>query len=422
MNEHETKKVETITDRLLSMAPIRGEKHPRWKETQDPLDRLSIALDVLQGSLAGSLFDRAETRKFELAVENASDQIVITDRDGLILFANRALETVTGYSPQTAHGKNIDSKDLWLNHMPQSFFDEFWQRVKQEKKPYKRVFSNKRANGQEYISEMNVTPVLDSVLNLRYVVIIERDITEAKKLEQAKDTFLSVASHELQTPLTAIHWYVEMLKSQDFGALNHKQMEFVMTINQVTKQLSDLVKMLLNTSRIDVGSVAVKPEPVDIKAVIETVVKEIQGGIAEKNLALVQKYPAKIQKIPLDKNLIQVAFTNLLSNAVKYNKREGKISILVSALKNGYRIEVSDTGMGIPPSQQDRIFSRMFRADNARTSNIQGTGLGLYITKWVVESAGGTIGFTSVVDEGTTFVITLPFTGMAEKKGTKTLD
>lgn len=422
MNSTESKLIQALTDRILTVAPIRGEQHPKWKTAQDPLDRLTIAVDVLQQGMASYLFNRAEMRKFELAIENASDQIVITDPDGFILFANRAMEKMSGYSPETAHGKNIDSKEAWLGSMPESFFAEMWRTVREEKTPFNRTIQNKKTNGQEYISELHVAPVLDGGMNLRYVVLIERDVTQEKKLEQAKDTFLSIASHELQTPLTAIHWHVEMLKSRDFGELNGKHHEFVQTIDDVTKKLSSLVKMLLNTSRIDVGSVAINPEPTNIKTVFEAVFKELEGQIGEKKLSVRQQYPSKMRMISLDKNLIHVAFINLLSNAVKYNKEKGSISVKVIPLKTGYRIRVSDTGMGIPASQHDRIFSRMFRADNARMANIQGTGLGLYITKWVVESAGGTIEFTSVIDEGTTFTMTLPFTGMTAKKGTKTLD
>jgi two-component system sensor histidine kinase VicK len=422
MNELETKNIGALADRILSMIPIRKGRSLPEKDGQDPLKRLSFALDVLQEGMASSLFDRAENRKFELAVENASDQIVITDPDGLILFANRAMEKISGYSSREARGKLITAKHVWLEAMPEAFFNEIWKTLKQEKKEIKRAVKNKKANGEAYISEMHIAPVLDSGQNLRYIVIIERDITEVKKLEQAKDTFLSVASHELQTPMTAIHWYLEMIKSEDFGKLNLKQKEFVQTIDQVTKQLSGLVKMLLNTSRIDVGSVAIKPEPINIQLSLEAALKEAQGSIEEKTLTVTQEYPDKMLPIPLDKNLIQVAFRNLITNAIKYNKENGSISVNTSETPSGYQVEISDTGMGIPSSQHDRIFSRMFRADNARGANIQGSGLGLYITKWIVESAGGSITFTSKENEGTTFAVTLPFTGMTATKGTKTLD
>lgn len=421
MNDQEAKRLTQLTERVLEMASIQKTQAPKWKESQDLIDRLKASLDIFQNSVLGSLLDSAETQKFELAFEHASDQIVITDPEGRILYANRALERITGYDRQQARGKTIGDKDLWSGSMPASFFAELWQTVKEKKIDFKGEVQNVRANGEAYVSEIHVAPVWGTLKQIRYLVIIERDITETKKLEQAKDNFLSIASHELQTPLTAIHWHVEMLKSDDFGELNGQQKEFVQTIDQITKQLSDLVKMLLNTSRIDVGSVAVKPEPVSLKAVIEQVVTELQGSFKEKKISVMRHFPPRMRTIPLDKILMNVAFTNLLSNGVKYNKNGGSISVSVSAEKTGYRVGVADTGMGIPLHQHDRIFSRMFRADNARMSNIQGSGLGLYITKWIVESAGGTISFSSVEGKGTTFTFTIPFTGMAAKKGTKTL-
>lgn len=422
MNEQDAKRLDRLTDRVLDIASVKTGKPSKLKVSQDSIERLTEAVNIMQESMLGSLLDRAEMQKFELAFENASDQIVITDPEGLILYANKALEKTSGYSPKQVRGKTIGDKSLWSGKMPSSFFDGIWRTIREGKTDFKGEVQNRRANGEDYISEIHVAPVLDSSQKVRYLVIIERDITEAKKLEQAKDNFLSIASHELQTPLTAIHWHVEMIKSQDFGPLNAQQTEFVQTIEQITKQLSGLVKMLLNTSRIDVGSVAIKPEPMNLKSVIETVITEIQGSIKERKITVKQRYPAKIRAIPLDKNLIYVALTNLFANAVKYNKEKGTISVSVEATKAAYRVRISDTGMGIPANQQDRIFSRMFRADNARMANIQGSGLGLYITKWIIESAGGTIGFTSTMNKGSTFIFTIPFTGMTLRKGTKTLE
>lgn len=422
MNESETQRLTRLTNLVIDMASVRGAVQPKWKSSQDSIDRLAGALKLLQERLWDTLFDNVETQKFAQAFENASDQIVIADERGTILNANKALKRVSGYAPKDVRGKSIDAPDLWYGKMPRTFFVELWKTVREKQKDFKREIECQHADGSTYVSEVHVSPVWDEAKNLRYLVIIEHDITQQKRLEQAKDNFLSIASHELQTPLTAIHWHIEMLKNQELGELNEKQQEFIETIEQVSKRLSSLVKMLLNTSRIDVGSVAIKPQPVDLRSVAQTALKQMQGAIAQKRLKIKEQYPKSIKKIPLDKNLIQVALSNLLSNAVKYNKDRGSVTVEIQKTKDGYTVSVSDTGIGIPANQHANIFDRLFRADNARISNIEGSGLGLYITRWIAESAGGTISFVSKEGKGSTFTLFVPLAGMTAKKGAKTLE
>lgn len=183
----------------------------------------------------------------------------------------------------------------------------------------------------------------------------------------------------------------------------------------------ELVNALLNVSRLELGTFVVEPEPTDIVEVAKACAKEFKLQISEKKLVLQEKYDPDIPSISADPKLLNIVFGNLLSNAVKYNPDGGSIKLSISKANGRLSIVVADTGYGIPKNQQDKIFSKLFRADNVREKDTEGTGLGLYIVKSIIDHSGGKIWFESKENKGTTFYVTLPLAGMKKKEGTKAL-
>lgn len=251
-----------------------------------------------------------------------------------------------------------------------------------------------------------------------------QDITKEQEVDQAKTEFVSLASHQLRTPLSAINWYSEMLLSGDSGKLNQQQQELMQQVADSNRRMIDLVGSLLNVSRIDLGTFAVDPVPTDFKAVAESVLGELQAPIATKNLKVTTWYAPELPLIPADPKLLRMVFQNLLSNAVKYTPEKGEIRLAVGPEPSGkeVRITVADTGFGIPLNAQEKIFTKLYRADNAREKDADGNGLGLYIVKSIVEQSQGKIWFESQENKGTTFFVHLPLSGMRKKTGAKALE
>jgi len=357
-----------------------------------------------------------DLQKFKLAVENVSDQVIITDPEGMVIYVNKAIEIMTGYTVMEAIGKKAAA--LWKSPMPKEFYQKMWDVIKNKKQNFVGDLRNRRKNGEVYDAKISISPVLDSHGEIIFFVGIERDITKEKMIDRAKTEFVSLASHQLRTPLSTINWYTEMLLSGDAGEINKEQKEFLEAVYGGSKRMVDLVNALLNVSRIEMGALAIEPEPVDLAEVVDSVLADIQPKIIERKTQIVKKYD-KLPMINLDPKLIRIVFQNLLTNAVKYTPVSGKVEMSMKKDDKEVLITVSDNGLGIPSSQQEKIFSKLFRADNARAKGAEGNGLGLYIAKSVVENCGGKIWFTSKEGSGSSFYFTIPLSGLTKRSGNR---
>lgn len=371
------------------------------------------------------IYGQTETEKdlqrFKLAVENASDHIIITDKEGFIVYANKSVERITGFSNNEIIGKKAGSKDLWGGLMGKSFYDGMWDIIKNKKEPFYGEIKNRRKDGSEYYAYLSVSPVLDKRGEVQFFVGIERDMTREKEIDKAKTEFVSLASHQLRTPLSAISWYTEMLLNGDAGEINEKQKEYLNEVYYGNQRMIDLVNALLNVSRIEMGSFIVEPEEVDVVTLFNSVVLELKQKIEQKRLNVVTNFSKNFPKLFLDKKLMRIILQNIFSNAVKYTQEMGTISIGAKVESGFLEVEVKDNGFGIPKDEQVKIFDKLFRATNVREKETDGTGLGLYIVKSILDHSGGSISFESVENEGTTFVVKIPSTGMSKKDGERQL-
>ncbi|MEK9186495.1 MAG: PAS domain-containing sensor histidine kinase, partial [Patescibacteria group bacterium] len=403
-----------ITDRKLAEADLK-------KHNLELIDAQKALVNLLEDlKLEKGKFEllTIELNKFQLAVENSFEHVIITDPEGIILYVNKAAEKNTGY----LRGEIIGQKpSLWGRQMNKEFYESLWRTIKLEKKPFSGELRNRRKNGDIYEVDLQAFPVLDGNGNIRFFVGIERDITEQKKLEDARTNFISIASHQLRTPLTSIKWITELLLAGDIGALREKQKEYVGDLYASSKRMIDLVNGLLNIARIESAEIKIKSETVDLANIYATLLKEFEPLILQKHHSFFLEIKEGFPRFKTDPNIFREVLKNLLSNAIKYTLEGGVIK--TGALVNGDEviISVKDNGLGIPKAQQSRIFQKFFRADNVVRMNTDGTGLGMYIVKSLVELLEGKIRFESEENIGTTFSVTLPLKGPDEHEGTKTL-
>ncbi|HBT74979.1 TPA: hypothetical protein DEB29_03200 [Candidatus Wolfebacteria bacterium] len=394
-------------------------------DSRDELGDLGASFNEMAKNLEGShmILEKKiqevteDLEKFKLAVEGASDHIIITDKEGIILYANKAAEEITGYSIDEMKGNR---PSLWGKQMPAEFYRRMWRTIKEDRQSFHGEVTNKRKNGQLYIAESHISPIFDEKQNLYGFVGVERDITRQKEIDKSKTEFVSIASHQLRTPLTIINWYVEMLTTSN-TELSEKQRQYLDEIMRASKRMIDLVNALLNVSRIDMGTFMVDVQPLDFASVMNETLKDLAPQITSKKLQITKNYGEQLPQINADPKLLRMVFQNLLTNAVKYTQESGVIVIALNEHDGDILISIKDTGLGIPIDQQSKIFTKFFRADNARAKEPDGNGLGLYIIKSLIEYSSGKVWFESEENKGTTFYVSLPLTGMKAKQGTRPL-
>lgn len=383
------------------------------------------AKHVLQRELAITTRKLEEEKVVDDAMlDSIGDGVIGINDNGQITFFNNRAELMLGWKESEVLGKFI----IHVLKMTDSQDNE----ILPEKRPIRsamfsktRVISNDlfyvRKDGTKFPVSVTATPV---VVYNRVIggIDVFRDITKEKEIDRMKTEFISLASHQLRTPLSAMKWFSELLLDGEAGELNQEQKNFVKNISESNERMIELVNSLLNISRIESGRIIIDPSPTDLVNLVQEVVAEISPKIEAKHHSVVISAHHKLPLVNIDKKLVRHVYMNLLTNAIKYTPEKGEIIVLIS--KKGEEIvsQISDNGYGIPKREQENVFKKFFRAENVVKVETDGTGLGLYLAKSIVESSGGKMWFESAENEGTTFWFTLPARGIKPKKGEVTIN
>lgn len=369
--------------------------------------------------------------KDEAIIDSIGDAVFACDTDGKILIFNNVAERLTGISEKEALGRSYHDIITFVRESDGQKGPDFIMEAMTGDKITKMMnHTILVSNDGRRIPVINsASPFKNSQGVIMGCVAVFHDVTHEREIDRAKTEFVSLASHQLRTPLSTINWYSELLLSDKSGGLlNQKQYQYAREIYDASRRMVILVNTLLDVSRLEMGTFTVEPESVRIGDVVDTSIEELKPQIAKKKLVLGKTYDPDTPSIQADPKLLSIIFQNLLSNAVKYTPDEGRIHITIEKEKGDILIKVADTGIGIPEDQKNKIFTKLFRADNVHKIDPDGTGLGLYIVKEILKAIGGKIWFESNTGEGlpagrqgTTFFVMLPKSGMARKGGTRQL-
>ena len=238
--------------------------------------------------------------------------------------------------------------------------------------------------------------------------VIARMLDQVIKLNKMKSEFVSVASHQLRTPLSAIRWESELLLSKFRKGLDKKQLENIRNIESLSRKMTRLVNDLLDVARIEQRRMILRKQRFDFAKSARKTLSDLKPSMEQKNIELILDFDRKLPMAFGDPEKINLVVENLVTNAFKYTTSGGKIEIKVFKKGNYLIFEVKDNGVGIPEEQHDRVFEKFFRSDNAAKYQTEGTGLGLYIAKNIVEHLGGSVWFQSIENVGSMFSFSLP--------------
>lgn len=411
-------------DELGILASFVNSMATKLKSSYGILDR---TVDKKTAELARQVIEtREQIAKDEALLASIGDGVIATNEKAQIIIANASAQEML-----LSGESEIVGQDAYV--VLRAYNDKN-EELTSSQHPIRRVIETKkkvsisvsdaiqfaRKDQSRIAVSITATPV---TFNERMigVVIVFRDATREREIDRMKTEFISLASHQLRTPLAAIRWYTSMLLVGDVGALSPQQKEFVEKVNASNDRMVNLVTALLNISRMESGRMIVDPEKTDLVALVEEVLSLLKPAISSKHLRVSLGMNPDIPQVNIDKRLIREVYANLLSNAVQYTPPGGRI--LVTIYKRGNEIvsQIADSGYGIAKKERHRIFEKFFRGTNILPYQTDGSGLGLYLAKAIVNSSGGHIWFFSEEGRGATFFFSIPLVGTHPQKGEVTL-
>lgn len=365
----------------------------------------------------------AEKTKLENTLDSIGDGAFVIDINGQLTFFNKIAEQITEVSKENALGKPYFEVLKFVHENDRSPNYKFIEKALTQNKithiENHTILISK--NGKEIPVADSSSPIHDPVGKVIGCIVIFRDITREYELDKMKSEFIAIASHQLRTPLSAIKWSLETELDGSIGRLNADQIVFLQNAYEAAERMTSIVNGLLNISRIETDQLAVKPQATDIALLCNKIITELQPCFSKKEQKIQFQKNDNSLIVSTDPKLLHEIIINLLSNAINYTPKHSIITLTLKVEGPYAVISITDTGIGIPNSQQNKIFGKFFRADNASKKSTEGTGLGLYVVKRLVELLEGKIRFESKEGKGTTFFVSIPLKGINEKHGNKEL-
>lgn len=344
-----------------------------------------------------------EKNKFNEILSSIIDGIIALDFNKNIMFVNKASEELTGFRESEIHGTPIDKViHLFVEQeeiLPKTYCSEsFSQTAKLIGKDGKQTRVN-----------LMTTQVGGTVSTNLNCILILHDLSKEEELEQMKLDFVSMASHELKTPLTSIVGYLSVFLNENKNTVPKESLDLLDKAFVASTQLQTLIANLLSVNKIEKEQLSVSPEPVEYLPILSKAVTDLSSLANQKNIVLTLIPPNEaLPKVLADPIRIGEVITNLVANAINYTNPNGKVEVFVKVSPNEVLTAVSDNGVGIPKEAIPHLFNKFFRVSNQLQQASKGTGLGLYIAKSIIEKLHGKIWVESEVGKGSKFYFTLP--------------
>ena len=338
----------------------------------------------------------AEEKKMTAIVNSIAEGLILVDSSSRVLHINPAAERLLNIS---ADSIDQDITEVIQNDELIHIFEEDQRQILQYE-PTDQIPSKKE--GINLMSEVTLTrydeklvlriiasPFLDENGRILGTVYLFDDITREKEIDQMKSDFISLVSHELRTPLTSIIGFVSFILDGKAGAINDRQRNSLARVQRQSKRLAALINDLLDISRIESGRIQMDQEPIPLLEIVTQRIEEIRPQADEKSIRLALTAPESVPKVLGDEARMGQVFTNLIGNAIKFTPENGEVNVKVEADGNLLHVEVIDTGPGIPPEERQKIFDKFYQLSDISTRQQGGSGLGLSISKSIVEAHGG---------------------------------
>jgi len=349
-----------------------------------------------------------QTKRLSAVIDNVVDGIITIGERGEIESFNPAARKIFGYSDAEVIGQNVKMLMPEPYHSEHDgYLDHHINTGEKKVIGIGREVTGQRKDGSTFPMELAVSEVI--IDNVRHFVGITRDITERKRIEQMQKEFVSTVSHELRTPLTSIRGSLGLILGGVTGELPEKAKALLTIANNNSERLIHLINDILDMEKITAGKMQFDYTVVNLTSVVQQAVESNKGYGDQLHVRFeLISAPDEAVMVKVDEKRMAQVMSNLLSNAAKYSPTDDTVEISIEASEKSVRITVHDNGKGIPEEFKSRIFSKFAQADSSDTRQKGGTGLGLNITKEIVEQQGGAIGFESEAGRGTTFYVDLP--------------
>ena len=269
------------------------------------------------------------------------------------------------------------------------------------------------AIGTRYIEEPRMVALivlLTTAILFIIAVIITDSFERLAEANRMKSEFVSIVSHQLRSPLSNLRWALELLMSGKIGKIEEKQLEYFTILKENSNRMKELIEDLLIVSRIETAKLLIKKMEFSLEDLVKELIKELTPFALASNVEIKFLNKEDLPKVFADPSQIRLVIENLLDNAIRYIKGIGVVEIKIESQEKNIYFEIKDNGVGIPKEEQKYIFQKFFRSENALRYQTQGSGLGLYISKAIIEKSEGKIGFKSQKGIGSTFWFTLPLT------------
>jgi len=347
----------------------------------------------------------SEKRKSEAIVDSITDGLIMTDASSTVVHINRRVADLFGFEESAAIGRPAATT------LP----DERLLRLIREATDGVAAGSDQRLSflpierdGKTYFFRPKVTSLIDREGKLYGVLLLLQDITQFRELDRMKSDFIATVSHEFRTPVTSINMSVDILDQELLGPLTPKQKELITSAKEDCYRLTKLARELLQLSKLESGRIQLREEELILHDVVESSLHTLQIQFQEKNVRLTADVPAALPLLVADEQQISWVITNLVTNALKYTPAGGMVSVRGREDRDGVRIDVIDTGVGIAKEHRERIFDKFVQIKQSSNATPGSVGLGLAIAREIVEMYGGRIWVESEVGKGSTFSVVLP--------------